>query len=270
MAESNGYTENNILLPKGDKVWSDLTPGNSLSWGEWTSWTVFSDTTTQSFTNALGKPLRYQSDIIDLGASTNVVPRISVGTVGSSRVVIEHSNNSDMSSSTFLTTYTSDNTDTGTPTTYAVLDYYEPGYTDNEYTDFTARYVRITVYVEKFNSTGTAREIPELNNLFIQFETPVLQKEELFDQDTSTFSGSIGFRQIPLQKITTLKGLSITNHDPAANVVQNTVIVSKANKTIKTIRFDGSSFTTADSTIDIFAEGTPYIEVFADGNIRPA
>ena len=258
---SNGYTENNVLYVDGTATWADLT-GN---WSTYDSWTQY---TGADYGGAPGVPLRYQTAIIDFGEVKTVVPRITVGTTGDSLVTIEYSNNADMSSATTMSPYTSDNTDTGTLTHFWVLNWCKPGYI-SEYEDFTARYARVTVYVENFNSDGTERLAPALNNLYILFENPVWQEEKLYDQDTSTYSGSVSARVIPFDLITNLKGVFLTAHKAGANDVLSPQVVSKSNKTVRLLKYDGTSVAETDGTIDILAYGTPIIDVFENGVIRP-
>ncbi len=258
---SNGYVENNVLIVDGTATWANLSNG----WSTYDSWTQY---TGASYGGAPGKPLRYQTAIIDFGSVKTVVPRITVGTTGDSLVTIEYSNNADMSSATTVAPYTADNTDTGTLTHFWVLNWCKPGYIA-EYSDFTARYVRVTVYVENFNAAGTKRLAPSLNNLYILFENPVYQEEKLYDQDLSTYGGSASARVIPFTLITTLKGLFLSAHKDGSSDVLSPQIVSKANKTVRLLKYNGSSITEADGTIDILAYGTPVIDVFEDGVIRP-
>ena len=258
---SNGYVENNVLYVDGTTTWADL----SGTWADYSSWTQY---TGADYGGALGVPLRYQTAIIDFGEVKTVVPRITVGTTGDSLVTIEYSNNSDMSGATTMSPYTVDNTDTGTLDHYWVLNWCKPGYI-SEYEDFTARYVRVTVYVENFNEDSTARLAPALNNLYILFENPIWQEERLYDQDTSTYSGTVSARVIPFDLITNLKGVFLTAHKAGATDVLSPQVVSKSNKTIRLLKYDGTSVAETDGTIDILAYGTPVIDVFEDGVIRP-
>ena len=69
MGTHNGTVFGTTLKHKGDNAWSDLT-----SWTAYTNWTTYTDTTIETATGAKGTPLRYQTSIIDLGASKYVYP----------------------------------------------------------------------------------------------------------------------------------------------------------------------------------------------------
>ena len=197
MGTHNGYVEDGDLLHKGDLQWQDLTSGASLSWDEWSKWTTYTSTTNVSATKAKsgakGTPLIYQTDTIDIGATKTVYPNIRVGCQGTAKVVIEHSANSNMSSATVLGSYTSTNALDGTgfyDETYWFLDYVSSGYevpdkNTTAYTGFTNRYVRITVFVEKFAS-ATERGEPVLSYLNVELIDKDTEQEFITVADTST------------------------------------------------------------------------------------
>lgn len=196
MATHNGYIEGTILKHPGDITWADKT-----AWSDYTSWIEYTDTTIQTETGAKGTPLRWQSDIYDLGVVRNVYPLIEVGSNGQGRVVIEyHASSSDLSSKNTLGLYTDDNTATGDIETYSVLDYLQADYTDNDttpgtgstttnYLGFKARYVRITVYVEAFEIGGTRKQtfISSINTKFLSDTI----ERNFVDATASTFAESL-------------------------------------------------------------------------------
>lgn len=280
MGIHNGYVEDGDLLHKGDLTWANLTSGASLSWDEWTKWTTYTSTGNQSVSGAKGTPLIYQSDIIDLGATKTVYPQITVGCQGTAKVVIEHSANSDMSSATVLGSYTSTNATDGTGNydeTYYILDYVTSGYEQPDknttaYTGFTNRYVRITVFVERFTS-ATERGEPVLNVLNVELRDKDFEQEFITVADTSTLSGSVGARVIPTTKtISPITQIfySDTNNTSGTDGKYVTKTISKANKTFRTINLDLFEDTTGiDITnLDIHVVGMPAVEEQESGSIE--
>lgn len=70
MARTGFYdSEQDLYLPKDSTTWADLTPGNSLSWDEWTGWYQNLSASTE---------LEYNSDIIDFGYEHKVYPVILI------------------------------------------------------------------------------------------------------------------------------------------------------------------------------------------------
>lgn len=70
MARTGFYdSEQDLYLPKDSTTWADLTPGNSLSWDEWTGWYQNLSAATE---------LEYNSDIIDFGYEHKVYPVILI------------------------------------------------------------------------------------------------------------------------------------------------------------------------------------------------
>ena len=194
MATHNGIVRDGILYNKGDITWADKT-----AWSSYTRWIEHTDTTIETATGAKGTPLRWQSNIIDLGTIKNVYPEIIVQCTGTPKVAIEyHETSSDLSSSHKLGQYTVDNTATGTIATYCVLDGTEPGYTD-DYTGvvssvayfispngFKGRYIRITVFVEEFFRDQT-RGQPVLTNVSTSFKSDTVERT-FVDATESTFT----------------------------------------------------------------------------------
>ena len=259
MATHNGTldTVNRTITHKGDIAWNT----GSLTWADYTQWCQYTLTTTAAETGANGTPLRYQTAIIDLGSSKSVTPYVEYDAEGTVRVVIEHhTSSSDLSSSTFLGKYTTDNAIDTAITTYSVLDYYEEGMTDEEssaahnYTSFTARYVRITVYVENF-ATATTRGVPVLNKFYYELRTDSIL-EELNDIATSGLSGTVEARVLAFNDIGVATNIQLTAHSEA-NKKLVPQIVSKTNKTVRVL--DANTFDTAavEATIDVVARGLP-------------
>ncbi len=282
MGIHNGYVEDGDLLHKGDLTWANLTSGASLSWDEWSKWTTYTSTGNQSVSGAKGTPLIYQSDIIDLGATKTVYPQITVGCQGTAKVVIEHSANSDMSSATVLGSYTSTNATDGTGNydeTYYILDYVTSGYEQPDknttaYTGFTNRYVRITVFVERFTS-ATERGEPVLNVLNVELRDKDFEQEFISVANTNTLSGSEAARVIPTTKtiepITQIfysHVLDQTGLGAFGKYVTKTI--SKANKTFATFdldKFEDSTGTDIEN-LDIHVIGMPGVEEQESGSIE--
>jgi hypothetical protein len=228
---------------------------------------------------AKGVPLIYRTDIIDLGATKSVYPQIDVGCEGTSKVVIEHSANSNMSSAVLLGSYTSTNATAGTGNydeTYWILDFCSAGYEVPDkntaaYIGFTNRYVRVTVFVERFASL-TQRGEPILNNLTVNLMDSDFEQEVISVADTSTLSGSVGARVIPLTKTIapiTQIFYSDTENTGGTNGKYVTKTISKANKTFKTINLDLFEDTTGTdiTNLDIHVVGMPAVEELESGSI---
>lgn len=274
MGVHNGYVAGFNLNHKGDKTWADHT-----DWSTWYSWTEQTATTVQVKTGAKGSALRYQTSIIDLGSSRYVYPEITVDCLGTPRIVIEYGDASDLSDATTQGAYTSNNEENGSSVyqTYTILDHTTPGYADDDYTGFKARYVRITVYVEKFiwflpilkvpyvssefnTNFSFGRFFPSIFNLNIAFKND-MQTEEQFDVAVTGETHTLTTTDIE-----TIVGLQMTAHSEA-NKKLVPQIVSKANKQIRVI--DANTFSTAavDATVDIAMTGLPEVQVYENGNI---
>ena len=284
MGTHNGYVEDGDLLHKGDLTWANLTSGASLSWDEWSKWTTYTSTGNQSVSGAKGTPLIYQSDIIDLGATKTVYPQITVGCQGTAKVVIEHSaSSSDLSSSTTeLGSYTSTNATDGTGNydeTYYILDYVTSGYEQPDknttaYTGFTARYVRVTVFVERFTS-ATERGEPVLNVLNVELRDKDFEQEFISVANTNTLSGSEAARVIPTTKtiepITQIFYSHVLDQSGlGAFGKYDTKTISKANKTFATFdldKFEDSTGTDIEN-LDIHVIGMPGVEEQESGSIE--
>ncbi len=280
MGTHNGYVEDGDLLHKGDLTWADLEPGSSLSWDEWSKWTTYTSTGNQSVSGAKGTPLIYQTDIIDLGATKTVYPQITVGCQGTAKVVIEHGDASNLSGATVLGSYTSTNALNGTGNydeTYYILDYVTSGYEQPDknttaYTGFTNRYVRITIFVERFTS-ATERGEPVMTYLNVELIDKDTEQEFITVADTSTLSGTVGARVIPLTK--TIAPITQIFYSDTLNTSGTdgkyiTKTVSKANKTFKTINLDLFEDTTGIDTtnLDIHVIGMPALAEQESGSIE--
>ncbi len=274
MGVHNGYVENGLLKHGGDQAWTDLT-----SWDAYTKWTGYTSTGNQSVSGAKGTPLIYQTETIDLGASKAVFPQIDIGCQGTAKAVIEYGDASDLSDATVLGSYTSTNATNGTGNydeTYYILDFVNAGYEQPDknttaYTGFTARYVRITIFVESFDS-ATERGEPVLNNLSVNLIDKEFEEEFITVADTSTLSGSVSARVIPTTKtIAPITHIfySDTENTSGTNGKYITKTVSKANKTFKTINLDLFEDTTGmDITnLDIHIVGLPEVEEQESGSI---
>tara|TARA_X000000950_G_scaffold276229_1_gene363730 strand:+ start:998 stop:1789 length:792 start_codon:yes stop_codon:yes gene_type:complete len=247
-AEHNGYldADTRSIEAIGSLTWDTTTPGNSLSWDEWTQWVTY---TGSAYLGAPGFPLRYQTEIIDLGASVSGYFEVRYNATGTIRVVIETSDNSDMSGATFQAQYTNDNTATGTVQTHTQLNYYEEGYCDQTYGGFTARYVRLTAYVELFDSL-TQRGIPKLGKFNWEVLTDTVV-ERLNDVSVSGDAHTLTFSTIG-----TLVNLHITPTDQT-NKKLVPAIVSKTNKTIRVLDANAFNVSGVSATVDVTAEGMP-------------
>lgn len=286
MGTHNGYVENGDLFHKGDLTWANLTSGASLSWDEWSKWTTYTSTGNQSVSGAKGTPLIYQSDIIDLGATKTVYPQITVGCQGTAKVVIEHSANSDMSSATQIGRYTTNNEHDGAIPgsggtadngNYYILDYVTSGYEQPDknttaYTGFTNRYVRITVFVERFTS-ATERGNPVLNVLNVELRDKDFEQEFISVADTSALTGQPSACVIPTTKTIapiTQIFYSDTNNTSGTDGKYVTKTISKANKTFRTINLDLFEDTTGINitNLDIHVVGMPAVEEQESGSIE--
>lgn len=274
MGVHNGYVAGFNLNHKGDKTWADHT-----DWSTWSSWTEQTSTTVEVKTGAKGSALRYQTSIIDLGSSRYVYPEITVDCLGTPRIVIEYGDASDLSDATTQGAYTSNNEENGSSVyqTYTILDHTAPGYADDDYTGFKARYVRITVYVEKFifkvpfipergipmsfdANFSFGRFFPSIFNLNIAFKND-MQTEEQFDVAVTGETHTLTTTDIE-----TIVGIQMTAHSEADKKLVPQ-IVSKANKQIRVV--DANTFSTAavDATVDIAMTGLPEVQVYENGNI---
>lgn len=271
MGTHNGTVFQYILKHKGDQTWGDLT-----TWSAYDRWITYTDTSLQSSTGALGSPLRYQTSIIDMGASKYVYPSIQVGAYGTARVTIEYGDASDLSDATTIGTYTTDNDNTGTIATYSVLNHTQAGYCDGgtttisstdytlDYTGFKARYARVTVFVERFRS-ATLRDMTAIRSLLIEFNED-MQAETLYDVDTSTLSGTVEAREITPRVVSAITSMQLTAHSEA-NKKLVPQIVSKANKTIRVLDANKFQTTAVDATVDIAITGLPQVEESPRGEI---
>jgi hypothetical protein len=286
MGVHNGYVENGDLFHKGDLAWEDLEASSSLSWDEWLKWTTYTTTTNENATKAKsgakGTPLIYQTSTIDLGATKTVYPQIDVGCQGTAKVVIEHGNASDLSDATVLGSYTSTNATAGTgfyDETYYFLDFVTAGYEQPDknttaYTGFSARYVRITVFVERFAS-ATERGDPVLNHLTVNLIDSDFEQEFITVANTNTLSGSAAARVIPLTKtiepITQIfYGHVLDQTGLGAFGKYVTKTISKANKTFATFdldKFEDSTGTDIEN-LDIQVIGMPAVEEQESGSIE--
>lgn len=271
MGTHNGTVFGTLLKHSGDQTWSDLT-----TWTAYDRWIKYTDTTLQTTTGALGSPLRYQTSIIDLGSSKYVYPSIEVGAYGTAKVTLEYGEASDLSDATVIGTYTIDNTNTGTIATYSVLNHTEAGYCDSgtttisatpytlDYSGFKARYIRVTVFVERFRS-ATTRDMTAIRSLLINFNED-MQTETLYDVDTSTLSGTVEAREIAPRVVSAITTMQLTAHSETDKKLVPQ-IVSKANKTIRIV--DANLFQTeaVDGVLDIAITGLPEVEESPNGSL---
>ena len=251
-ATHNGIldTVRRTITHKGDLTWDNTTPGNSLSWDEWTRWVTY---TTNS---GAGAPLLYETDVIDLGSVKAVSPNINFSGDGTIRPVIQFSETSSdlTSATTTLGQYTANNAIDGTVTTFSVLDYYDNDYADQDsslnhnYTSFLARYVKISAFVEKFRDT--VREVPQLN----QFNWTL--DESTVEEKVNDLAVSGETTAIPVTTVGAVDNIHITVHSEA-NKKLVPQIVSKTNKTIRVV--DANTFSTAgvSATVDVTVTGRP-------------
>tara|TARA_R100000231_G_scaffold28505_1_gene25313 strand:+ start:18281 stop:19144 length:864 start_codon:yes stop_codon:yes gene_type:complete len=278
MGTHNGTVFGTILKHKGDQAWSDLS-----TWTAYDTWIRHEDNTNNTAgvanltaTGAKGTPLRYQTSIIDLGESKYVYPAIQIGAFGTARITVEYGDASDLSDKTTIGTYTTNNDVNGVVATYSILNHTEPGYSDAgtttissttynlDYEGFKARYVRITVFVERF-LTATQRDATAIRSLLIEFNDDQ-QTEVLYDVDTSTLSGTVEARVLVPRIVSSITSMQLTAHSEA-NKKLVPHIVSKANKTIRLL--DANTFSTAgvDGTVDVAITGTPEVEESPNGSL---
>ena len=269
MATHNGYVSTARLLHKGDITWADET-----NWSTWTSWIKYTSTTIETATGAKGTPLRFQSDVIDLGSVQYVYPIIRTGCLGTARTTVEYSEtSSDLSSSTTtIGYYTHNNTATGTVVTYTVLDYTDGGYADSgngnfsstnyslDYSGFKARYLRLTTYVEYFGNDNNRLQ-PILYNVNTEYRNDTVEKvlEDAvpgdFSQPTSSPQHYVGASISPDGPIV---AVNITPKYNASYLDTQPVIIEKpGGVTFAVINSSGSNI--VDWTLDISMKGLPAI-----------
>lgn len=235
-------TETRSITHSGDATWS-----TAPDWGSYTSWVLY---TSGPYLGATGTPLRYQTDIIDLGEIRDCYFEVNYSADGTVWTTVEHSEaDSGLSSPTFIEKYTTDNTASGTVETHTVLDHYEEGYCDQVYTGFRARYVRFTAYVENWSSAA-ARGIPVLGQFTWTIRTDTIS-EHIQDQAVSGDAHSLSF-----SRIGTVINMVITPHD-AANQKLTPHIVSKTAQTIRVLDANSFSVSGVSATVDVRAEGIP-------------
>lgn len=275
MGTHNGYVIDLELRDLGDGEW-----GGHTDWSTWYSWTEHTDTTLLALTGAKGSALRYRTDIIDLGASKYVYPEITCRALGSPRIVIEYGDASDLSDATFLGKYTDDNDQTASSVfqTHHIIDYINAGYTDDDYQGFKARYVRITVFVERFiwsppnpipliwdpDRTSPffqyGRTNPRIFNLNIAFKND-MQTEEQYDVAVNADPYTITTTDID-----TIVSMNITAHSETDKKLVPQII-DKDNKTIRVIDANKFDTTGVNATVDIAMTGLPAVQANEDGSI---
>jgi hypothetical protein len=246
-AEHNGFLDETkrTIQHIGSLQWQNIDSGQTIAdWDNWTSWVTY---TGSAYLGAPGTPLRYRTEIIDLGSSISGYVTVAYNAVGTIRVVIESSDSSDMSSATFQSQYTNDNTATGTVQTHTVLDYYEEGYCDQTYGAFTGRYLRITAFIENFTSS-TERGIPELGQFNWEVKTDTVT-EQLDDVSVSGEAHTLSFTKIGVLTNIIITPVQQSNKKLAGE------IVSKANKTIRIVDNNAFNVTGQTATADILAKG---------------
>ena len=267
MPVHNGKTINNVLYAKGDITWADKT-----DWSAYTKWIEYTDTTIQTATGAKGQPLRWRSDIIDFGLVRTVYPDIYVSANGTPKVVIESSmTSSDLSSATgFDNKYTADNTTTGAIQTYAVLDGMEPGYTDQGSTataeinvrGITARYVRVTVYVEEFLPDLT-RGQPVITEVNIAFKSDTVERTYTDATNaTFTFRSDLSPQQFALPQYGNhprIVSLQVTPHHTSSGEDIKALITAKTS---------GGRFTMMKSDATVLTSWTADVTVKTLPDVR--
>jgi len=276
MATHNGYVSGGRLLHKGDITWADKT-----AWSDYTKWIEYTDTSIETETGAKGTPLRFESNIIDLGAVKYVYPVIRVGVDGHQRTVIEYSevDSNMISPKTTIGYYTHNNAIGGAIVTYTVLDYTEPGYTDAGngvysstnydlgYMGFKARYIRLTTYVEYFDNNNQ-RQQPILYNVNTEYRHDTVERvlEDAipgdFIQPTSTPQHYIGANTGPDGPLT---AVNITPHHNALYPDTQPVIIEKSGAGVTFAVVDGSGNDIVDWTVDIAMKSLPEIHETPQG-----
>ena len=243
----NNYTldtDTRTLTQNGDVAWNT----SNLTWATYLSWATHIP--------AAGKPLYYQTEIIDLGSSRTVYPEISYSGDGDVRAVVEFSTSSaTLSGASFLGKYTTDNAIGSNIIVYDVLDYQDAGYTNEDsatnsnYTAFTARYIRLTAFVDKFK-TATDRDIQTLQNFNWALKTDVIS-ETLQDVTVNNDPFTLTFTNIGA-----IINCQITAHSEA-NKKLVPQLVNKTNRTIRVV--DANTFGVAgvNATVDVSATGIP-------------
>ena len=267
MATYNGTLDliRRSITHRGDYTW-DTAP----TWENYTAWVTHTDSTAQAATDALGSALKYSTDIIDLGSTQDFYVETNHSADGSIRPVIEYSTSDPtLSSPSYIGKYTDDNTETGTPETHTVLNYYAEGYTDEDddtvagqaYRPISARYVRVNAFVENFSS-ATQRGIGRLFNFnwFFKIERSKQSvKDVAVSGNAHTLTG--------LDQITFLTDLQITPHSETDKKLTGQ-IVSKANRQIRVVDANSFSVDGVSATVDVLAEGFK-LTTNGGGGLRP-
>lgn len=202
MARTGFYDKHqDLYLPKDSTTWADLTPGNSLSWDEWTGWYQNLSASTE---------LEYNSNIIDFGFSKKIYPVVIVTalkdgntteaaefTSDFTKIKIEAGDASDLSDATSVTLTRTSN----------------PAYTGLG----AKRYYRVTVTI----NSGTNSEPQGLRGIEIRLLTDAIT-ETIEEFDTSTVDdGSTTARVIPTNK--TYSSISFVGITPRTEITDTVV-----------------------------------------------
>jgi len=202
MARTGFYdSTQDLYLPKDTTTWADVTPGNSLSWDEWTTYYQNLSASTE---------LEYNSDIIDFGYQHKIYPVVLItarrdgGTTTAPnygadfpKIKIEAGNASDLSDATSVTL-----TRTSSP----------------EYTGLgSKRYYRVTVTI----NSGTNTTPQGFRGIEIRLLTDAITETiEGFDSSTVD-DGSTTARIVPTNN--TYSDISFVGITPTTEVTDTVV-----------------------------------------------
>lgn len=202
MARTGFYDKSqDLYLPKDTTTWADLTPGNSLSWDEWTGWYNTLSASTE---------LEYNSNIIDFGYQKKIYPVVIVTalkdgdttqsaefTANFTKIKIEAGNQANLSDATSVTlTRTSNPTFTGLG---------------------SKRYYRVTVTI----NSGTNSAPQGFRGIEIRLLTDAIT-ETIEDFDLSTVDdGSTNTRVVPTNK--SYSDISFVGMTPRTEVTDTVV-----------------------------------------------
>lgn len=251
MATFNGFLDaiKRLIIGIGEGTWDDQT-----RWDSFTSWTmwggIISSPVIPTHGGVDGQPLYYKTDIIDLGSIQDVYIELRYSAEGTIHPVIEYSEtDSALTTNTVINAYTDDNTTTGTIQTHTALDYYEEGYCSVEWSGFRARYIRLTAFVDNYESADQ-RAIPILGSFNWEVKTDTVE-EKLNSEAVSGNAHTLSFTRIG-----TITNITMTAHSETDKKLVPQ-LVSKQNATVRVVDANSYSVDGVSATVDVNAEGIP-------------
>jgi len=291
MARTGFYDRSqDLYLPKDTTTWDDLTPGNSLSWDEWTTYYQSLSASTE---------LEFTSDIIDFGYSHNIFPVIKITgrrdgapttgatfTTGFPEFTIEGSDASDMSGATSVTV---DKDSTPTYSGVGAKRYYRITVKINSGTNTTPQGLRgieialltdaIEETIENFNTatvddgSTTSRVIPTQQTYSSISYVGITPKTEISDTVVTGVSsdGSSVILYVAAGYVNTgyfvgdTGSTSVTTSN--VTIVPLTRVVSTSTNSFTMQVYKPNTAEDTNVTIDAYIRGTPPVAVDVNGNL---